>query len=147
MFNADPHRTGKIELRTKEETIFEPEESDFEEAKTNNDQLISHIEKAKKQEPTKDQQKLPDWFQSEVNKTLNPHNVKFVNYNDYQIRNQKNQEEKDAGLVPWYEAKEILEQEQSDEEEQEQEQEKPDNDSDEIEEISKEQVNLSLIHI
>ncbi|KAF6071345.1 XPG I-region family protein [Candida albicans] len=83
-------------------------------------------------EPTKDQQKLPDWFQSEVNKTLNPHNVKFVNYNDYQIRNQKNQEEKDAGLVPWYEAKEILEQEQSDEEEQEQEQEKPDNDSDEM---------------
>lgn len=144
LFNADPHRTGKIELRTKEETIFEPEESDFEEAKTNNDQLISHIEKTKKQEPTKDQQKLPDWFQSEVNKTLNPHNVKFVNYNDYQIRNQKNQEEKDAGLVPWYEAKEILEQEQSDEEEQEQEQEKPDNDSDEIEEISKEQVNISI---
>ena len=56
----------------------------------------------------------------------------------------KNQEEKDAGLVPWYEAKEILEQEQSDEEEQEQEQEKPDNDSDEIEEISKEQVNISI---
>ena len=56
----------------------------------------------------------------------------------------KNQEEKDAGLVPWYEAKEILEQEQSDEEEQEQEQEKPDNDSDEIEEISKEQVNVSI---
>ena len=47
-------------------------------------------------------------------------------------------------MVPWYEAKEILEQEQSDEEEQEQEQEKPDNDSDEIEEISKEQVNISI---
>ena len=74
---------------------------------------------------------------------MNPHNVKFVNYNDYQIRNQKIKE-KDAGLVPWYEAKEILEQEQSDEEEQEQEQEKPDNDSDEIEEISKEQVNVSI---
>ena len=50
-------------------------------------------------------------------------------------------------MLDWFlgmKPKEILEQEQSDEEEQEQEQEKPDNDSDEIEEISKEQVNVSI---
>lgn len=142
LFNAVPHRTGKIELRTKEETIFEPEESDSEEAITNNVQQSSDIEKPKKLESVKDQQKLPDWFQNEVSKTLNPHNVKFVNYNNYQIRNRNNQEEKDAGLVPWFEAKEILEQEQSDE--QEQELEKPDNANDDIEEINQEQMNVLI---
>lgn len=53
------------------------------------------------------QRRLPDWFQNEVTKTLNPHNEKFVPSTGFE--NENHDEDEEAGLIPWYEAKEIFE--------------------------------------
>ncbi|CCG23933.1 Rad2 protein [Candida orthopsilosis Co 90-125] len=59
------------------------------------------------QSPIEGQRRLPDWFQSEINKTLNPHNEKFVPSTGFENKSYKEDEE--AGLIPWYEAKELFE--------------------------------------
>ncbi|EDK46318.1 conserved hypothetical protein [Lodderomyces elongisporus NRRL YB-4239] len=64
------------------------------------------------------QERLPDWFRNEVSQTLNPHNEKFVssiidrkmnkNIDDGDVEEYED-EEKAAGLIPWFEAKEYFE--------------------------------------
>ncbi|KAI5963872.1 RAD2 [Candida theae] len=56
---------------------------------------------------TEGQRRLPEWFQTEVNQTLNPHNEKFVPSTGLETKSYKEDEE--AGLIPWYQAKELFE--------------------------------------
>ncbi|KAI5970561.1 RAD2 [Candida margitis] len=56
---------------------------------------------------TSGQQTLPDWFQNEINKTLNPHNEKFVPSSGLEMKG--NNIDDEAGLIPWFEAKELFE--------------------------------------
>ncbi|EMG45815.1 RAD2 DNA repair protein RAD2 [Candida maltosa Xu316] len=111
LFNADDHKTGKIELK-KNEPVYEPEESEPEEPEIQ----ASIVEQNEK--PT-GQQALPEWFQGEVKSTLNPHNEKFVTYNGLEIQKRKHQEDEDAGLIPWNEAREFLNEEENEEQETE----------------------------
>ncbi|CAI5759421.1 unnamed protein product [Candida verbasci] len=103
----------------KTETVFERMESDEE-----NDALIRNVTIT---ESPKGKRKLPEWFQNEVGRTLNPHNEKFIAYNEYNHKKRQDQEDQEAGLIPWYEAREYLQEGQKTPEA---------NDDDEIEEIS-----------
>ncbi|KAI5955247.1 RAD2 [Candida jiufengensis] len=143
MFQPEDYKTGKIEItkgknEKKEEfvnepKVYEPEDSAFE---FSDEEIIvaDESKKTKKSKPksySKEkfklpdrspkqskavQQNLPSWFQDEVKRTLNPHNEKFVSYNGLDIENQKQKkdEEEDAGLIPWHEAKQYLDDENED---------------------------------
>ncbi|CAK9441273.1 uncharacterized protein LODBEIA_P51420 [Lodderomyces beijingensis] len=86
-----------------EEEEQEEEEEEEEENDNNEKEEINQ---------TKCQQQIPDWFRNEVNQTLNPHNEKFVSNTIYNQSKPKEEEEA-MGLIPWFEAKEYLEQQES----------------------------------
>ncbi|KAG5418675.1 RAD2 [Candida metapsilosis] len=78
-------------------------------------ELSNDIQPSKPSHPlTEGQRRLPDWFQSEVTKTLNPHNETFVPSSGFENKSRRNEDE-EAGLIPWYEARELLESNQESE--------------------------------
>ncbi|EGW35489.1 uncharacterized protein SPAPADRAFT_69718 [Spathaspora passalidarum NRRL Y-27907] len=96
LFNPDVSETGRIELK-KDQTkpitnIIEDDESE-----------VVEVTSPKEQPP----RELPSWFRDEVQRTLNPHNERFVSYNAFD--HQQNKKEEEAGLIPWHEAKKYLE--------------------------------------
>ncbi|KAK6454991.1 uncharacterized protein RJT20DRAFT_54120 [Scheffersomyces xylosifermentans] len=59
-------------------------------------------------------QNLPVWFNSDIPQKLNPHNVQFIsNENEYSSTSRKYQEDEEAGLISWSEARNYLEDDES----------------------------------
>ncbi|RCK59312.1 DNA repair protein RAD2 [Candida viswanathii] len=110
LFNADTHKTGRIEIK-KSEALFEPEESDKEKEESEDEEVVEPEAKPK---PV-GQQTLPDWFKDDVRRTLNPHNEKFVTTNAYDKQREQYREDEEAGLVSWTEAREYLNQQEDEE--------------------------------
>ncbi|KAI5965622.1 RAD2 [Candida pseudojiufengensis] len=135
MFQPEEYQTGKIEItkgkdEKREEFVnepkkYEPEDSDLD--SSDDSIFIAEKSKTKSKEKSKKAKKdmyklptipkkpakagqqnpLPSWFQDEVKRTLNPHNEKFVADDGITKEGKKNEEE-DAGLISWYEAKQYL---------------------------------------
>ncbi|KAG7666007.1 RAD2 [[Candida] subhashii] len=124
LFSSEEHETGEIHL---DRSVGEPEtnqdENNVSESPETIESDISDIEVAtvnvieredgqetlgsSKPKATKSQA-LPSWFQDEVKRTLNPHNETFVSYKEHEAHHRDKTEEEDAGLIPWYEAKDFL---------------------------------------
>lgn len=109
LFNPDDHSTGKVEIK-KDHKVFEPEDSDEELLVVDKQQHVDELPESTK---PAGQQTLPDWFQDDIRRTLNPHNEKFIPTKSYEKKNQNDirKEQEDLGLISWLEAREYLNEE------------------------------------
>ena len=80
LFNPDDHSTGKVEIK-KDHKVFEPEDSDEELLVVDKQQHVDELPETTK---PAGQQTLPDWFQDDIRRTLNPHNEKFIPTKSYE---------------------------------------------------------------
>ncbi|RLV96354.1 DNA repair protein RAD2 [Spathaspora sp. JA1] len=132
LFSADGRETGKIELKNDHsvpmaitvpaENNKQEKSSEFSKPDTEVEEISSmeqevHVtnliesEEDDIQSPKpkeKVTQELPSWFKDEVQRTLNPHNTKFVSDSAMNAHQKDNKEDEEAGLIPWREAKEYL---------------------------------------